>query len=320
MNEPTDAQIVVVGGGAAGIMAARWAAARQNCNGLTPSVSLLESGKRCGVKIVASGGGRCNILPSESEPGDFHTADSSMNVVKRLFRTWRLEDQKSWFEQELQLPLKLEGSGKLFPECDSGKTVRDKMIEDAEAQGVEVIQEFKVDSIEKREGGFILTSSSGQSINAERVILATGGQSVPASGSDGHGYSIARTLGHQVPQVYPALVPLTSKDQEFQSLAGVSLPVRWRASVNGKVQEERVRELLFTHRGFSGPAILDASHWVVREQATVTLSWEDGTADEWEKHFNAKGAHKLKQQRLSQCLVLLVISLLTRCVFKTQHF
>ncbi len=294
MSEP--AKVVVVGGGAAGLMAALWAArglSRQG-PGSNPQAQavLLEGGSRCGVKIAASGGGRCNILPTDADHTDFHTA-GSLNVLKRLLRTWRLQDLNSFFEHDLGLPLKECDDGKQFPECESASQVRDQIQDSVEKEGVEVRQGWKVSLIEKTESGFRVHSEDGNQIDCIKLILACGGQSVPASGSDGSGYRLAKKLGHSLVAPYPALVPLTSKDKDFADLSGVAVEVTWRAILNKRVQEERTRDLLITHHGFSGPAILDASHWFTRDNATIQVSWGGGPAEEWEAHLNAKSRRDL---------------------------
>ncbi len=297
--------VAVVGGGAAGLMAALFAARGG------AEVVLLEGSKACGRKILASGGGRCNVLPAEAGVDDFHTS-GSQNVLKRLLRTWRLPEQRDFFEQELDIPLvEKEGSGKLFPASDQAREVRDGLVGAVEAAGAELRTLWRVEAIERRDGGgFLLTRDDGEQLDADLVVLASGGRSVPETGSDGHGYELARRLGHSLLPAYPALVPLTTDDRELHELAGVSLPVRWRAAVGGKVREERVRDFLFTHRGFSGPAVLDASHHAVRDGADILVAWLDGTEQEWLDLVNAKARRELHRlladllpRRLAELLI-----------------
>lgn len=290
MTKPV--QVAVIGAGAAGLMAALWAARAG------AAVVLLESTDQAGRKILISGGGRCNLLPSVSEDRDFFTS-GSRNVLKRLFRTWRLQPMIDFFTWELELPLEEEeGTGKLFPEVQKAKVVRDKMVAAAEEAGVELRRGWKVQAIAKdAEGaesageaptlgaGFVITSAEGEQLVCDRVILASGGQSVPQTGSDGHGYLMAKSLGHSILPTYPALVPLTGPDKELAELSGLSLKVRWRAVKDDKVLEERERALLFTHHGFSGPAILDASHYAVRDKADILVAWEGYTREEWEPYL-----------------------------------
>ncbi len=287
MTEPH--KLAIVGGGAAGLMAALWAA-----RALGESVVLLESSNKCGAKIVAAGGGRCNVLPEEVEVGDFYTQGST-NVLKRLLKTWRVADLKNFFAWDLQLPLaEAEADGRIFPECQSGRTVRDQLVSACEEAGVVFNYNWRVDTISKDgDSSFVISDGDGREIQSEKVVIATGGSSVPATGSDGHGFRLAKSLGHKLNDPYPALVPLTSNSKEFAELAGVAVEVRWRAIVDREVVEERSRDLLITHRGFSGPAILDASHWAVRDKADILIAWGDGSDEEWAKIFNEKERREL---------------------------
>lgn len=302
------ATVAVIGGGAAGLMAACFAA-RAGAR-----VVLLEGAKACGRKILVSGGGRCNVLPASAEDADFFTS-GSRNVLRRLLRTWPLVEQRAFFEQDLGVPLiEEEGSGKLFPVSGHAREVRDALAGAARAAGAELREGWRVESLERAaSGGFLLRGGDGgdQELRAARVVLASGGCSVPETGSDGHGYELARRLGHSLLPPYPALVPLTTADRELMELAGIALPVRWRARRGGKVVEERVRELLFTHRGFSGPAILDASHWVSRDGAELLVAWDDGRPEEWHAFLNAKARRelgKLLADRLPRRLAELLIA------------
>ncbi|MFQ5653389.1 MAG: aminoacetone oxidase family FAD-binding enzyme, partial [Planctomycetota bacterium] len=273
---PPSFDVAVIGAGAAGLMAGYWAARRRR------RVILLEGSRACAQKIPISGGGRCNVLPEDVQEGDFFTS-GSRNVLRRLLRTWPRLEVERFFLEELSMPLTLERkTRKLFPESESGRAVRDRLVAAASDAGAEIAVRWRVarvDAVKPR--GFLIAGPGGERIAASRVIIATGGMSLPKTGSDGAGYRLARALGHSIISPYPALVPLTSDDPGFRELAGVSLPVRWRALLGGRLVDEGARELLFTHRGFSGPAILDASHWAVRDGASIELSWGGQTRGEW---------------------------------------
>ncbi len=280
--------IAIIGGGAAGLMASYFAAKTGK------KIVLLEGSKQCGLKILVSGGGRCNVLPQINDPSDFYT-EGSPNILKRLFRTWRLEDVHRFFEETLKIPLVDEPeTGKVFPRSQSAKSIRDALAEACMSRGIEIQTQSRVQAIQKlSSNSFSIERENQPNIHAEKIILATGGRSLPKTGSDGLGYTLAESLGHSLLKTYPALVPLTTSLDEFKELSGISLPVRWRALKNGKVVEERVRELLFTHRGFSGPAILDCSHWWVREGAQIEISFGNENEETWEERFSA-----YKRQRL----------------------
>jgi len=307
-----DFQIAVIGAGAAGLMAALWAARGG------AKVVLVEGSDQAGRKILISGGGRCNLLPSVSEDDDFFTS-GSRNVLKRLFRTWRLQQLQDFFTWEMDLPMEEEeGTGKLFPEVQKAKVVRDKMLAAVEEAGVTFLCPFRVESITSKDGRFVVSSADDGDVLADRVILSTGGQSVPQTGSDGHGYLIAKSMGHKILPTYPALVPLTGPDEDLASLSGLSLMVRWRAVLNQKVVEERERELLFTHKGFSGPAILDASHHVVRDKAEILIAWEGYTREDWIPYIKSRARQSLMKAISAQLPKRLTQVLLDRCGLRSD--
>jgi len=296
--------VAVVGGGAAGLVAAVFAAR----NGAR--IVLLEGSKDPGRKILVSGGGRCNVLPARFDEDAFWTS-GSRHVLRRLFRTWRLDAVRAFFEEELGLPLvEEEESGKLFPAVQRARPVRDRLVEEAAAAGATLLCPWRVATIRREEEGFLLATGAGATLRARRVVLATGGCSLPATGSDGHGYELARALGHRILPLHPALVPLTTRDPAFPALAGLSLPVRWRTRRDGRTTEAGTGGLLVTHRGFSGPAVLDASHRVVRDGDTLEVAWCALTPGEWEEHWQPRGRRRLVRaladllpRRLAELLV-----------------
>jgi hypothetical protein len=254
--------LVVVGAGAAGLAAAIFAAH----SGGGP-VLLLERTRDGGRKILISGGGRCNVLPSRMEPSQYVTA-SSAATLRNILRSWPLDDQRRWFEEELGIPLVLEPeTGKLFPVGNRAREVRDALVARARALGVEIRFETKVaDVAPSGDGWGILVErpdGSRETIQARAVILATGGLSVPNTGSDGLGLGVAERLGHAMHPTYPALTPLTAEPPRHAALSGVSLTVTIRAPLGGRKRFETTGGFLFTHRGYSGPAVLDVSHLAV---------------------------------------------------------
>ena len=246
--------VIVVGAGAAGIVAAGFAA-RAGAR-----VQLVERTKDGGRKILISGGGRCNILPSVVDPADYVT-QSSPHIVKQILRSWPLEEQKRFFEAEIGIPLKLEPeSGKLFPVSDKARDVRDGLLDWARRQGAEITFGVTVAGLRPQPSGLgwqVVTDLG--TIEADRVILATGGLSVPQTGSDGTGLKILEALGHTIHPTHPALTPLTLTPHRYEQLAGVSLPVTIRDG-DGKRAFRTTGGFLVTHRGWSGPAALNVSH------------------------------------------------------------
>ena len=186
MDEVDQLSVVVVGTGAAGLMAAIHAAAG------TRPVLLLEGSARPGQKILISGGGRCNVLPREALHTDF-ISDSSPNLVRKVLAAWPLAKVRRFFEADLGVLLKLEAeTGKLFPASDRARTVLDALMTAYVQRGGRVCTATRVTDLRRSDDCWAVQLASGETIRAERVILATGGLSVPATGSDGVGLRIAR--------------------------------------------------------------------------------------------------------------------------------
>jgi len=281
--------IVVVGAGAAGLMAVWFARERGR------PVLLLERTRDGGRKILISGGGRCNVLPSDLDPSRYVTS-SSTNSMRRLLRSWPLEGQRAFFEETLQIPLVLESeTGKLFPASNRAREVRDALVAAVRRRGAEIrfeatVRELRPDA----SGGWSVILGDGGSVDASAVVLATGGLSVPATGSDGTGLRIAGTLGHEIHPTYPALTPLTCTPPVHAELAGVSTQATLSATV-GRKPFSTIGGFLFTHRGYSGPSVLDISHLAVRslleqrEPTRIQVQWTPDDAEAWDRALTTPG-------------------------------
>jgi predicted Rossmann fold flavoprotein len=285
--------VAVIGAGAAGLVAAAFAAQSG------AHVVLLERTKDGGRKILISGGGRCNVLPAAFAPDRFVT-DSPAHVLRGMLRAWPLHEQRGFFEDDLQIPLALEEeSGKLFPRSNKAKDVRDALVSFARSKGVEIRFDTTVKDLAREAAGFAVQTSNGD-VTVDRVIVATGGLSVPATGSDGTGLDIARRLNHRMVDTYPALTPIVGSDAAHATLAGVSLNVRLRAKIGSLGHRNRGASgkstetsggFLFTHRGYSGPSVLDISHLTARgENPTIRAQWSARTVAEWTKDLEAQSA------------------------------
>lgn len=276
---------VIVGAGAAGIVAAIFASERS-------SVTLVERTSDGGRKILISGGGRCNILPVALEPHRFVT-ESPSHLLRGMLRAWPLVAQREFFERDVGVPLMLEEeTGKLFPVSGRARDVRDGLVELAGRRGVQFQWDTSVTDLAPTSAGWSIETTRG-AIDARAVVLATGGLSVPKTGSDGTGISLATRLGHVLHDTYPALTPLIAEPAAHASLAGVSLDVRLRAKWRGK-SAEASGGFLFTHRGYSGPSVLDLSHIAVRSRmhrddptdaAVFRVAWSAKDAGEWQREL-----------------------------------
>jgi predicted Rossmann fold flavoprotein len=281
--------IVVVGAGAAGTMAAIFAAEGGR------HVLLLESTHNGARKIVISGGGRCNVLPSHAQPSQFVTA-SSPNTLKKILLSWPLVEQRRFFEETLGIPLALEEeTGKLFPASNRSRDVRDALYGLARRRGVEIAFDTRVTGLKPPVGDRPWrVAVEGGEIHAAAVVLATGGLSVPASGSDGAGLRIAERLGHTIHATYPALTPLVCDPPRHADLAGISLEVELEAPL-AKTRFTTRGGFLFTHRGYSGPAVLDISHLAVRSLMDggwlqeIRVQWTETDAEGWDRRLREGG-------------------------------
>jgi predicted Rossmann fold flavoprotein len=285
--------IAVVGAGAAGLMAAIHAAEGPE------EVLLFETTKDGGRKILISGGGRCNVLPSTSAEQRFVT-DSSPNSLKLLLRAWPLGEQRRFFEETLHVPLALEPeTGKLFPRSNRARDVRDGLIALARERGVGFRLGARVTGLDRRADGAWSLELGGESVVVRSVVLATGGSSVPATGSDGAGFELVRRLGLTVNPTYPALTPLVADRAPHRMLAGLSLAASLRGTDRSGRETTSQGGFLFTHRGYSGPSVLDVSHVATRARlggngaASILVNWTSDNAATWESRLQAGGTTRV---------------------------
>jgi predicted Rossmann fold flavoprotein len=260
-----------------------------------PEVLLLERTRDGGRKILISGGGRCNVLPSALDESRFVT-DSSINTLRLILRSWPLREQIRFFDERLGLQLTLEAeSGKLFPRSNRARDVRDALLGEATSLGAMLRFGVEVGDVERDATGerWVVSVSHGTPIEADAVVLATGGLSVPQTGSDGTGLRIAAALGHEMHPTYAALTPLTANSPAHAALAGISGTVTLRA-LEARKRWEATGGFLFTHRGYSGPTVLDLSHLAVRARLAgqpqqITVQWTPDDAAAWDAALQQGG-------------------------------
>ena len=254
---------------------------------------LLESTKDGGRKILISGGGRCNVLPSTMHPSQYVT-ESSPNTLKKILLSWPLAAQRAFFEEDLGIPLVLEPeTGKLFPRANNARAVRDALLDAAWSAGASIRFNQRMTKLERDGSGAWLVHIAGEApLHAGRVVIATGGLSVPNTGSDGAGLALLARLGHTIHATYPALTPLTADPPVHAALAGISLTVTLRAP-QPRGEFTTTGGFLFTHRGYSGPSVLDISHLAVRTRGTETpqsihVQWRDEDAAAWDEKLRVQ--------------------------------
>jgi hypothetical protein len=243
--------VAIVGAGAAGLAAAIFARRRHP----NLPVVLLDGAKKPGAKILVSGGGRCNVTNTVVTEKDFQ--GGGRPVVRRILREFDAGKAASFF-REIGVPLHEEPGGKLFPDSNQARTVLDALLAEADRRGVKLLAGRRVTDVRRAGGGFEVEAGE-ETLKAGRVVLATGGMSIPKTGSDGFGYRLAQSLGHTIVPPTPALVPLLLESGFHSELSGISLDVEVSVRVADGKPERIAGALLWTHFGASGPAILDAS-------------------------------------------------------------
>lgn len=235
--------IAIIGAGASGL-AASIAAKRKN-----PylSVALIEALPRVGKKILATGNGRCNITNTGLSEKDYNTA-----LVSDIIKKYSPEKIIDFFSS-LGLRTFSDSEGRVYPMSNTASSVLDCLRFEVQRLDIETICDTHIDFVEKKNGVFIINND----IKAEKLIIATGGKASPSQGSDGSGYDLLKTLGHNITSVYPGLVQLTVKEN-LRSLKGIRIKASVSLSGNNS-HAVSSGEILFTDYGLSGIAVMDVS-------------------------------------------------------------
>lgn len=241
--------VAIIGGGAAGIMAAISAKRKGH------SVVVCEKMPQIGKKVLISGNGRCNLFNEDFSVAHYNTA--AKTLLKSVFSRFGKDDIVDFFTG---LGLEMYSKdGRVFPITNQSSSVLKVLEMELERLGVPVETGFEVSDISGSQSGFILTSKKGAAVECDKLVITGGGKTYPALGSDGNTYELARRLGHTIVPPVPSAVPLTTKDPLCFLLQGQKIFASARAMINGKIKSESQGELLFTKYGLSGTAILDIS-------------------------------------------------------------
>ncbi|MGC5327572.1 NAD(P)/FAD-dependent oxidoreductase [Brevibacillus sp. SYSU BS000544] len=278
--------VIVIGGGPAGLMAAYSAASNH------ARVCLVEKGEKLGRKLIISGGGRCNVTNAKELDELIKMMPGNGRFMHSALAQFSNQDIIYFFE-ELGVPLKEEDNGRMFPVSDKAITVANALIGEIRKMGVEIRTNAPVDNVLYENGecrGIQLTS--GEKLDAPCVIIAVGGCSVPQTGSTGDGYEWAKAAGHTITELYPTEVPLLSNDPYIKEkrLQGLSLRDIKMTLLDpkGKKLSAQTGDMIFTHFGISGPAALRMGHYVsiaLRKYGQIPLRLEidcrpDDTSEE----------------------------------------
>ncbi len=281
--------VCIVGAGAAGLMTAITAAK----NGA--KVLLLDVREKFGAKIIMSGGTRCNLTNREVSEKDYATNEP--NIIRAILRGYTSEQALKFFTEIGVETAEEPGIGKFFPVMDSGQFVLEMLIKEAVRLGVTIETPRKVTDIQKIEDGFHL-KGEGFEYQARKVVLTTGGLSFPSTGSDGTGDTIVQKLGHTILFREPSLTPLTTADEDWKKLTGISLETRLTFFEGKKPLQVFQGSFLFTHFGFSGPVVLNISrHWICARAKRIGSAYENDPARQEKIIANFLPSHNEEQVR-----------------------
>jgi hypothetical protein len=285
--------VAIVGAGAAGLFAAIWAGRNSEAHPIR--IAVFDGAKKLGAKILVAGGGRCNVTHCRVTEHDF--AGSSPAAIRKVLRRFSVAQTIQFFS-DAGVELREEETGKLFPVTDSARTILNVLIDQSKASHASIVHPARVAEVEhlpcdgavselKKEPRFRVVVESGV-VLARHVIVCTGGKSLPKSGSDGSGYRLVEKLGHSIAKpLVPALVPLVLEESHWiRELSGVTVPTTVTLSkASGKRIFSCSGSTLLTHRGLSGPAVLDISrHWLIARNTDsdvqLSINWlPDQTAE-----------------------------------------
>ncbi|MEK7309542.1 MAG: NAD(P)/FAD-dependent oxidoreductase [Planctomycetota bacterium] len=246
-------QTIVIGGGAAGLMAAI-TSAKQGFK-----TAIIEKNKALGRKILVTGNGRCNLTNTGISPDKYYGQNTK--CLHSIFNRFSSKDAMAFFEQ-LGVQLKTEESGRIFPVTNQASTIVDLLIEEINRLEIKTCLQESVKNLVFSKNGWKVETYKGE-YQADNVILAVGGKSYPLLGTTGDGFVMAHKLGHRIVEPRPALVPLELVGNWFHKLQGVKSDVDLILTMQGKTVAKEAGELIFTHYGISGPIVLNLSRLLV---------------------------------------------------------
>lgn len=269
------AVVIVIGGGPAGMLAA--ATAAQKGHGVT----LIERNEKLGKKLFITGKGRCNLTNNALIEDFFKNIPRNSKFLYSALYGFTNDELIELIENQ-GVKTKVERGGRVFPESDKSSDILTALMRYVSQSGVKILLNTRVSAIRCENGHVAFVDIGSKSLQADAVVLATGGASYPRTGSSGDGFAFARTLGHTVTDIIPSLVPMETVQQWPRELMGLSLRnVVLRAFCGGKKTYEELGELLFTHFGVSGPLVLSASsHVDLTKRTELSIDLKPGLSIE----------------------------------------
>lgn len=252
--------IAIIGGGASGIISAIYASSINSKNLF--DIIILERMNRIGKKILATGNGRCNITNINISSKNYY--GNNPEFTNYALKEYSVQRTLEFFDK-LGILAKEEQQGKIYPYSDQASAILDALRNELERLNIKIITEFEAKEIIKQKNGFKINSFNSNSIFAEKVIISSGGCASPNLGSNGTGFKIIKSLGHNVTALSPALVQLKTKPI-FKNLKGIKLNGKITALINNKAEKEEYGEILFTDYGISGPPVFQLSTLVAQNK------------------------------------------------------
>lgn len=240
--------LIIIGGGASGIMAAITASQ------YSEKVLIIEKNNRIGKKVLVTGNGRCNYTNTLLKSTDFNNP----SFVEQILNQFSVEDTIAFFET-LGIEPKFEDEGKTYPLSEQSSSFLDVFLYELKLRNISVELNQEIISINKKNEVFKLTSNDNSVFMSKKVILSTGGKSMPLTGSNGSGFELAKNLGHHITEVFPALVKLRIESPYLKQLSGVKISTQVDLIVDDTVIQTENGDILFANYGISGPTVLELS-------------------------------------------------------------
>ena len=246
--------VIIAGGGPAGLFGAIQIARTGR------QVAILEKNRRLGVKLLMSGAGQCNITQAGRIEGFFDCYGDHGKFIKPSLTGFDNKALLDFFKKR-GLEFETQDNGKIFPKSRKAKDVLDVLTKECQKNGVRIITECPVEEIRLEGGDFLFQTPKG-SFKSSQVVVATGGMSYPTSGSSGDGQRFAKSLGHKIVPMKPSLAPLKIKEYPFADLSGQSFELSYTLWRSGKKVGAFSGPVLLTHRGLSGPGVINPSRYM----------------------------------------------------------
>ncbi len=261
-------KIIIIGGGPAGLMAA-WQASQ-----LGVEVTIIEKNQQCGLKLLMTGGGRCNLTNLQDNRQLAAAFGSNGAWLLSSLSRFSAAETVDFFNS-LKIKTKIETGNRVFPESNSAKEVLTVFLDSLTKHNVKIINSATVaDFIIIKQKLAAVRLSDGRELRADNFIIATGGQSYGATGSSGDAYSWLKGFGHKITELYPGLTPIILNSSILSKLEGLSLP-QVKLTVKTNQQKQMViGPIIFTSRGISGPAVLDLSNLIIKDALARVISFD----------------------------------------------